>query len=468
MKIHMFCEDHSELICQTCISSQHRHCVKVTLTSQKGKVESCRELLSQIQKIQGELLLSLNKNENNIQSTEASHKMILQAIKDLRKNRDDSFDKLEDITKQELNGIMTSLMPSLQLNREQCIHFQTDLKCFGDTLQDVEKKSKEFLFIAQTKYLQQLKKSRTFIGDILHHNEYAMEFVPNKRIEQLLPNITCLGRIIQPNKVISMHSKIKHKLSISGIDRWSCYPYGMCEVDKLIIVVDNRNSRVKVFDELSQVVSHFDVPITPWDICMVSDREVAVTVDNNDNTHGVQFFNLVNMQLAKSNNYQLDHACHGIACHKNDLFITSNTELYHYTLDKTLILKRKLYEDTSHKHAVFKCAVSLSGNKIYVTGNSQNQLLTLTRDGSVLSTLTDPELTRPGSVHVTFAGQVLVCGISSRCIIQVDSTGRKKIATLVTRTDLDADPASVLYSRSKDSVIVGQCKNDFLLEFQIK
>ncbi|KAH3828117.1 hypothetical protein DPMN_130068 [Dreissena polymorpha] len=275
--------------------------------------------------------------------------MILQAIKDLRKNIDDSFDKLEYITKQELIDVMASKMQSLQKNREQCISYQTDLKCFDDTLQDIRHKNKELIFIAQTKYLPQLIESITFIGDILHHNEYAMEFVPNKTIEQLVPNITCLGRFIQPNKVISMHSKIKHKLSISGIDSWSCYPYGMCEVDKLTIVVDNRNSRVKVLDEQSQVISHVDVPVTPWDICTVSDHEVAVTVDDDTITHGVQFFSLVNKQLSKSNNYQLDHACRGIACHKNDLFITSYTALYHYNIDKTLILKKKLYEDTSKK-----------------------------------------------------------------------------------------------------------------------
>ncbi|KAH3791880.1 hypothetical protein DPMN_145371 [Dreissena polymorpha] len=49
-------------------------------------------------------------------------------------------------------------------------------------------------------------------------------------------------------------------------------------------------------------------------------------------------------------------------------------------------------------------------DKIYVTNRTKNKLLTLTTDGTLISTFTDPELSSPQAVHVTPSEQVLVCG----------------------------------------------------------
>ncbi|KAH3799555.1 hypothetical protein DPMN_153166 [Dreissena polymorpha] len=89
----------------------------------------------------------------------------------------------------------------------------------------------------------------------------------------------------------------------------------------------------------------------------------------------------------------------------------------------------KIYEDGSSSMAVERCAVSPSGDKIYVTNYDNHKLLTLARDGTVISTFNDPELQHPQGVNVTPAGQVLVWCQSSHTVIQVDREGRKKIAT---------------------------------------
>ncbi|KAH3717983.1 hypothetical protein DPMN_060780 [Dreissena polymorpha] len=105
----------------------------------------------------------------------------------------------------------------------------------------------------------------------------------------------------------------------------------------------------------------------------------------------------------------------------DDMYITSGSALYHYTRDGKPV--KNLYEDSG----VYNCAVNQSGDKIFVT-NSWNKLLTLSRDGTILSIFTDRLLQRPTAVHVTENGQVLVCGENN--IIQVDSEGKKKITAL--------------------------------------
>ncbi|KAH3693153.1 hypothetical protein DPMN_192555 [Dreissena polymorpha] len=110
--------------------------------------------------------------------------------------------------------------------------------------------------------------------------------------------------------------------------------------------------------------------------------------------------------------------------------------------------------------AVCRCAVSPTGDKLYITNFNQDNVLTLARDGSVLSIFTDPELPRPTCVHVTPAGQVLVCGPDSYNILQIDSKGSRKLATLATKRD---GLWSVCYNSNTDSIIVGMVYNKILV-----
>ena len=138
----------------------------------------------------------------------------------------------------------------------------------------------------------------------------------------------------------------------------------------------------------------------------------------------------------------------------------------HYACLISLIIMAKDYNHV-FCFAVYSCAVSQTGDKLYIGNYNQKKLLTLARDGSVLSSFTDPELVRPSCVHVTPAGQVLVCGYISNTILQIDSKGSRKLATLATRRD---GPRSVFYNSNTDSIIaiVGQTCSKKILVYKVK
>ncbi|KAH3818807.1 hypothetical protein DPMN_120533 [Dreissena polymorpha] len=168
------------------------------------------------------------------------------------------------------------------------------------------------------------------------------------------------------------------------------------------------------------------------------------------------------MKLVLGKKLQLQQRCTGIAFQQEELFITADTALYKYTASGKQV--SKMYEDTSDKYTVHRCAVSPTGDKLYITYTTQKKLLTLARDGSALATFTDPALQLSYGVHVTPAGQVLVCGLGSCTILQVDSEDRKKLATLATKEDRVLDPNAVCYNRHTGSIIVGlYCSNSILV-----
>ncbi|KAH3750156.1 hypothetical protein DPMN_184674 [Dreissena polymorpha] len=132
-----------------------------------------------------------------------------------------------------------------------------------------------------------------------------------------------------------------------------------------------------------------------------------------------------------------------------------------YTLNRRFSERIKsLYEDTGGGITVDRCALSLDGDWIYVTNFAQNKLITLATDGTLISTFTDPELVGPKGVHVTPTGQVLVCGISSHTVIQVDRDGKKKMATLASEKNGISYPMSICYNTKRRHIIVGAYANN--------
>ncbi|KAH3721269.1 hypothetical protein DPMN_064189 [Dreissena polymorpha] len=118
--------------------------------------------------------------------------------------------------------------------------------------------------------------------------------------------------------------------------------------------------------------------------------------------------------------------------------------------------------------AVDKCAVSPTGDRLYITNWDQDKLRTLARDGTLLATYSDPALEGPSGLHVTPAGQVLVCGDYSHTVHQVGWEGESKLATLATEEDGVWWPWSVCYSSTTSSIIVGQDRDDNILVFKVE
>ncbi|KAH3894580.1 hypothetical protein DPMN_018737 [Dreissena polymorpha] len=117
--------------------------------------------------------------------------------------------------------------------------------------------------------------------------------------------------------------------------------------------------------------------------------------------------------------------------------------------------------------AVYKCAVSPLGDRLYISSYLQDKLLTLARDGTLLATYTDPALGWPHGLHVTPAGQVLVCGWQSNTVLQVGWEGESKLATLATQEDGVRRPRSVCYSSTTSSIIVGLW-GDYIRVFRVE
>ncbi|XP_052221176.1 uncharacterized protein LOC127837811 [Dreissena polymorpha] len=160
----------------------------------------------------------------------------------------------------------------------------------------------------------------------------------------------------------------------------------------------------------------------------------------------------------------MNHVCYGIAHVDAEVFVTSGTALYEYTMDGRLV--KKLYEDSTERYRVVGVGVSPDGKMIYVTDGIDGKLLTLTRDGAVTATFPDPAFKHgmlTDNIHVAATGQVFVFGNNS--ISQVDTVGKTILNTI--SVDI-AKPASNYFNEVTRKLIVGFWCHDNINEYKTK
>ncbi|KAH3754153.1 uncharacterized protein LOC127847097 [Dreissena polymorpha] len=476
----IFCDEHSELCCKNCAFLNHRHCQKVTLISDivKNQSTDLQQLSFSIQRILKKMKRLQDNQDASIQYVQSSYDEQLHTIQETRREINAALDTIEQKTLKEMKETLTKLQASSKSDVDKCNRFMDELKRLRDAIHDISDKSKQELsFIATRKCKDKIEQSETFLQENSLQVKVSITFQPNSDIAQYLSKLSGLGKIEHstktlklqdnPNKIITVQGKFVHNVKISS-DSKVCSIIAICVLpDKEVLVIDSNNNKVKLLDQEYQVVSHWSATAWASDMCLIAPSEVAVTLNaTHKNIHEIQFITVNNRQLVTGSKLQLPHLYRGIAFHHGYLYVTADTALYKYTMNGKLVCK--MYEDNTDSYTVNRCAVSPTGDRLYITNSSQHKLLTLARDGSVLATFIEPALQSPRGVHVTPAGQVLVSGLGSSTILQVDSEGRRRLATLATQEDGVLKPMSVCNNRYTASLIVGLEDNNSILVFKVQ
>ncbi|XP_052248283.1 uncharacterized protein LOC127856229 isoform X2 [Dreissena polymorpha] len=352
--LEMYCSDHSQLCCTNCAFLNHRLCTKVTLIS-----ESAREPLPDLQQLSRKIqtiLKEVKKLENywntNMLTLQASYNKQLDEILETRQTINIILDKIEKNTIKELDNKMNSLKASVKTDIDNCSKLKNELKRLSDAIHDIVDKGKaELTFIASNKCLELVKQSEIYLKENSVQVESSLTFLANSDVQQYLSILSGLGRIVLSTKALSVlgdadqvftvQEKSKYDVSLPSDTEKSFTISAICVLsDDQILVADCTNKRVKLLNHQYQVGSHCDLNASPNDMCQITSSEVAVAVGA-----GVQFVSVKGEHLVKGTQLQFQHRCNGIAHNLQDLYLTSDTALYKYSMKGDLM--NKVYEDTS-------------------------------------------------------------------------------------------------------------------------
>ncbi|KAH3841154.1 hypothetical protein DPMN_114612 [Dreissena polymorpha] len=284
---------------------------------------------------------------------QASYNKLLDEICDTRQTINIILDKVEKNTIQELDVKMTSLKASIKTDLDNCIKLKNDLKQLSGAINDINDKGKaDLTFIASKKCLEQVKQSETYLKENSVQVESSLRFQADSDVQQCLYKLSGLGRIVlrtktifvlgDPDQVFTVQGKSEYNVSIPSDSQNIFTIVAICVLsDDEILVADYDNERVKLLNHQYKVVGHCDLTDSLCDMCKITPSEVAVTMYG----HEVQFVSVNGGQLVKGRKLQFQHTCYGIAHNLQDLYLTSGTALYKYSMKGALL--NKVYEDTS-------------------------------------------------------------------------------------------------------------------------
>ncbi|KAH3703922.1 uncharacterized protein LOC127860877 isoform X3 [Dreissena polymorpha] len=463
-----FCQDHTQLCCSDCVVKIHSQCSKVTQISEltNSQPTGLEGMSVELETVLGEiktLQISQKASIQSLQKTYKEHSAVM--IEQMRGNLNTYIDECDN------SSVGTSGGNEQYLKEEMCRSVLSIMNEFDNiTAKELNEMKDEVISIKGSVTIS-MHKCTSLHNDLSHFHEIVQKIGDHKQL-CLMASIKCKHIIQQAltllgksGKAFNVQSNTEHNVRIPS-DSYECSITGICVLtDGQVLVADRGNNRVKLLNQQYQVVSHCDVTEYVEDMCQITPSEVAVALDDDSNTHNVQFITVSQSQLTLGRKLELHHGCSGIACHQGELFICSGTALFKYILNGKQLCR--LYEDRSSVNTVWKCAVSPTGDRLYIT-SWHNKLLTLARDGTLLATYTDPALEWLTGLHVTPAGQVLVCGRWSYTVLQVGWEGQSKLANLATwEKDGVRLPWSVCYSSITSSIIVGQL-GDNILVFRVE
>ncbi|KAH3873574.1 hypothetical protein DPMN_036812 [Dreissena polymorpha] len=291
---------------------------------------------------------------------QASYDKLLDEIRDTRQTINIILDKMEKNTIQQLDDKMTSLKASIKTDLDNCIKLKNELKQLSGAINDIIDKGKaELTFIASKKCLEQVKHSETYLKDNSVQVESSLTFQADSDVQQYLSKLSGLGRTVlstkkilvcgNPDQTLTIQGKSEYDVSLPSDTEKIFTISAICVLsDDEILVADNYNKQVKLLNHQYQVVGHCDLTDSSRDMCKITPSEVAVTVYQNEPKGEVQFVSVNGGQLVKGRKLQFQHRCYGIAHNLQDLYLTSGTALYKYSMKGALL--NKVYEDTSDRY----------------------------------------------------------------------------------------------------------------------
>jgi len=224
--------------------------------------------------------------------------------------------------------------------------------------------------------------------------------------------------------------------------------------DNRLLIADCNNNKLKAVDvKPGQVSSQLTLSSNPWDIAVINNNQVAVTLPW---AHKVDFVTTAG-KLSVDRSLQLGDYCYGID-YRNDKLAVS-----FILADKICILDlqgtvlhsiKPVKQSTRLFYLPYYTSFGPDKTTLYVSNGGRNEALLIQFDGTIVTSYTDNDLKYPRGIALDRYGNVYVCAQSSHTIHQL-TPDCKKIRVLLTEKDGLYKPRTVCYSKSDNKLYVG-------------
>ncbi|XP_060596066.1 uncharacterized protein LOC132749826 [Ruditapes philippinarum] len=427
--IDMYCQNHDNVGCSTCMAVDHRFCkdtfyIPEFIQKNTNQVES-RQIQTKLKEIAKTLAKQADRFKQDKQRLLKRKAELLADIRKFRQEINDHLDKLEKCSLDEIEDKVKSLEDRIEDSLKQLQANKSRVTSANDKLaSSITNQSEVFVYVKMAedaanvanKYIEDAKFNSTVEGiDLQPDRTILTQLQQKKTLGILSEKITKTAvTLFQIKGNQSYNVQVKSDKIICNIHSVSCME------DGTIILADYNNNKLKRLHSYNYTVTDdCDLPSEPHQVCMINNTQVAVTVPSKKEVHFIS----LERQMKTTNKIKTDFKCYGLAYANKNLYISDDTSVYMYTLSGRK-LKQFSKDQSGHKlfSDICRIAVSQDATRIYVADYC-NGLIVLDNNGQVITSFNDGQLQGSNCCYLTEAGNVLVSGYLSNNVLQFTYEG---------------------------------------------
>lgn len=463
--IKFFCVEHQILCCSYCVIFEHRKCDEINNLKtevSKGGIK-CEEVLTQLNILESNAKELEVECRESISHMDAQMEQLLEQIDGVKESFEQKWTGLKDKITEQFQQTLAD--GTRELTRKistcgvmlDCVRENSQfIKCVFDHGCDEQK------LIASCAIQRKISSDNTQLSTertTLCRHDYSVEC--SKQLKELLQTEGDMVTLAV-NKMLPLVKPLKmQRLAYVNVrrgqnDNTEPFYSGMdFFADGRLVVVDNKNKKLKIMNERLEIVGTFQLNISPYDIVVMTAEKIAVTSKNEIRI----------LHVSRTNTITLTKTMHTAnyfsVCMMNDTTFLVST----YDDDRPLRMVSMEGKETEfcylpenrYKFDSSFCTFIPNHNKLVLTDTSADSVIMfeMGNESNTKCVVKHGNIKGPRGVCVGPDDCVYVCCMYTQNIVQVSPSGK-----VISSHDLDTKlPYSICISKTRKTLAVSNSEN---------
>ncbi|KAL4234450.1 Transcription intermediary factor 1-alpha [Mactra antiquata] len=471
--LELYCKEHDDAVCSTCISTSHKSCPETSILSVPDMIDSLfklddtKQIIRRLKEMVGSMTTISKSTDRKLQA--------LKEAKDGAVEKVEIFEKaLISIIRKAAKDSKTEIVAAYQELENEILQDKQNVDALHDDLNQSEGKlnksegNRAQRFVCTKQAEKKLKEADSIkvLQGKTNSSDIPISFTPNRSLMNYIEGLSGIGEVTR--KKVDMYI-IKGNKDINIVlsdDSTQCYAGGCCLTqDNTLIVTDTKNRILKRINlDTLTIVDYCKLNGYPEDVCSINDKEVAVTYYF---PCTIEFVSIQH-KMSPIRQIKVSHKCGGITFKDDKLYVTDfGSSVYVYSTTGSLLntlttdnAGTRLFNQS--KYITF----DKKGDKMFVS-DGEKGLVCFDGAGNHLTTSSDSDLKTASEVCVDGNGNIFVAGFNSHNVVQYDEDG-KKVGVIVTQQDGLKHPMSVCFHQQLNRLFVTMRNSDVIKMYELE
>ncbi|KAL3891423.1 hypothetical protein ACJMK2_003685 [Sinanodonta woodiana] len=468
--IKYYCKDHKLPCCGTCFFHGHKNCFNVIDLKEELpdllSEDNPAAIIADMKKIESHLKKFMEMNESSINNLETQVNGLTAEIRKIRKEINDVLDKLEEQVKIEGNRIYKEEVIRKQEENHQCLSLIHAVRNSHYLLEAAHKYGSNLQkFLMTEKMNSQLHSYYNQVGEKYEKTETVRFKVqiafPIKSIVSL--SLSELGKVVAttssntlPLRCSSRSMKDFHVKKFDEIflkvptTGYTPFYYGVTFLPgDRVMLADLSNNQCILLSSSYQFITSHTLTGEPWNICVLDDQEVAVSLFNQNK---IRILSVIGDIIRPVRMITTKYSCNGIAAAGKGKMVVNGYHGNHKSQWSLVNMRggvrfTHLYDCPDYGNFLNYIAVNNMKTRVYVNVYATNSLLCFDMDGRKMFTYRPDNLRGPMGIAVDRYDSIFILGCDSDNIHQLSPDGSVQH---VVNTGVPRCPWAICIHKSKD------------------